>query len=54
MIDLAVLRRQVEAFPPPEPLREQMRGNENPTPLSMMSTALQTLEAAEYLAQHGD
>ena len=32
MIDLALLRRQVEAFPPPERLREEMRGGDNPAP----------------------
>ncbi len=54
MIDLALLRRQVEAFPPPERLREEMRRGGNPMPDTMMMVALHTLEAAEYLTQHGD
>ena len=54
MIDLALLRRQVEAFPPPERVREEMRGGGNPTPATMMVAALRTLAAAEYLEQHGD
>ena len=53
MIDLAFLRRQVEAFPPPERLREEMRGGDNPTP-SVMIAALRTLALAEYLEQHSD
>lgn len=54
MIDLARLRRQVAAFPPPERLREEMLGGDNPTPATMMVAALHTLAAAEYLEQHGD
>jgi asparagine synthase (glutamine-hydrolysing) len=54
MIDLALLRRQVEAFPPPERLREEMRGRDNPTPATAMVAAWDTLAAAEYLEQHGD
>jgi asparagine synthase (glutamine-hydrolysing) len=54
MIDLALLRRQVEAFPPPERLRKEMRRGGNPTPDTMMIVALHALEAAEYLMQHGD
>jgi asparagine synthase (glutamine-hydrolysing) len=52
MIDLALLRRQVEAFPLPEQLREQMRGGDNPAPRAMVA-ASGTLVAAEYLARHG-
>jgi asparagine synthase (glutamine-hydrolysing) len=54
VIDLALLRRQVEAFPPPERLREEMQGGDNPAPATMMVAALDTLAAVEYLAQHGD
>jgi asparagine synthase (glutamine-hydrolysing) len=54
MIDLALLRQQVEAFPPLERLREEMRPGENPLPDKLMIVALHTLEAAEYLAQHSD
>ena len=54
MIDLALLRRQVEAFPPPERVREEMRGGGHPTSATMMVAALRTLAAAEYLQQHGD
>jgi len=54
MIDLALLRRQVEAFPPPECLREEMRGGDNPPPRVEMAVALNTLAVAEYLVQHGD
>ena len=43
MIDLALLRRQVEAFPPPERLREEMRGGDNPAPATVMNAALQRL-----------
>jgi asparagine synthase (glutamine-hydrolysing) len=53
MIDLALLRRQIEAFPPPERLREEMRGGE-PTPATLMNAALRAFTAAEYLEQHGD
>jgi asparagine synthase (glutamine-hydrolysing) len=54
MIDLALLRRQIEAFPSPECLREEMRGGDNPTPRVAMDVALNSLAVAEYLAQHGD
>jgi asparagine synthase (glutamine-hydrolysing) len=53
VIDLPLLRRQVEAFPPPECLREEMRVG-NPLPRVAMGVALNTLAAAEYLLQHGD
>ena len=54
MIDLPLLRRQVEAFPPPERLREEMRGGDNPTSAKVMVAALRALAAAEYLDQHSD
>ena len=54
MIDLTVLRRQVEAFPPPERLREEMRGGPNPTPGTVMIAAWRTLAAAEYLNQQSN
>jgi asparagine synthase (glutamine-hydrolysing) len=53
-INLALLRRQLEAFPPPERVREEMRGGGHPTSARMMVAALRTLAAAEYLQQHGD
>ena len=53
-IDIALLRRQVEAFPSPECLRQDMRRGNNPTLATMMANALRTLTAAEYLLQHGD
>jgi asparagine synthase (glutamine-hydrolysing) len=53
MIDLALLRRQVEGFPPPERLREETREGDNLTPNATMLVALQTLAVVEYLAQHG-
>jgi len=54
IIDIATLRRRVEAFLPPERLRDEMRGGDNPTPPTTMVVALHTLAAAEYLAQHSD
>jgi asparagine synthase (glutamine-hydrolysing) len=53
MIDLAHLRRQVEAFPSPERVREEMRGGGNPTAAATMVAAMQALGAAAYLEQHG-
>jgi asparagine synthase (glutamine-hydrolysing) len=53
LIDIARLRRQVEAFPAAEQLREEMRGDENPTPPGEMLAALRILIVVEYLAQHG-
>jgi asparagine synthase (glutamine-hydrolysing) len=52
-IDVALLRRQVEAFPPPERLRDEMCRGNNP-PGAAMLAAISTLGAAEYLAQHSD
>jgi asparagine synthase (glutamine-hydrolysing) len=54
MIDLALLRRRVAAFPRPERLREEMRGGNNPTSATTMIAVLHTLAAAEYLQQHGE
>jgi len=51
MIDLALLRRQVEAFPSPERVREEIRDGGNPS--AIMIAAIRTLDAAEYLDQHG-
>jgi asparagine synthase (glutamine-hydrolysing) len=53
MIDLAHLRRQVEKFPSPEQVRKEMREGGSPATVAIMTTALQTLVAAEYLEQHG-
>ncbi len=53
LINLAHLRRQVEAFPSPERVREEMRGGANPAAAAMMIAAAQALGAAAYLEQHG-
>jgi asparagine synthase (glutamine-hydrolysing) len=53
LIDVPRLRRLAEAFPTPECLREEMRGDENPTAPGDMVAVLRVLSAAEYLAQHG-
>lgn len=52
MINLAHLRRQVEAFPSPECVREDMRGGGKPAAAEMMGAAMQALRAAAYLEQH--
>jgi asparagine synthase (glutamine-hydrolysing) len=54
MINLALLRRQIEAFPPPERLREEMRRGDNPTQATMMAAALNMFTVADYLEQHGE
>jgi asparagine synthase (glutamine-hydrolysing) len=54
MIDLAHLRRLVEAFPSPERVREEMRGGDNPTAAASLIAAARTLAMAAYLEQHGD
>lgn len=54
LIDLVYLRRQVEQFPSPERLREEMRGNDPPRAASNMLAAMQALVAAAYLDQHGE
>jgi asparagine synthase (glutamine-hydrolysing) len=53
IINVSLLRRQIEAFPPPERLREEMRRGDNPTPATMMAAALHTFIVADYLEQHG-
>ena len=53
MIDLAHLRRLVEAFPSPDRVREEMRGGDNPAAAATMIAAMQALAAAAYLEQHG-
>ncbi len=53
VIDLVQLRRQIEVFPPPERLREEMRGGDTPAAGAAMVIAVRMLAAAEYLAQHG-
>jgi asparagine synthase (glutamine-hydrolysing) len=53
IIDLAHLRRLVEAFPSPELAREEMRGGDNPAATAMMIAAAHVLAAAAYLEQHG-
>jgi asparagine synthase (glutamine-hydrolysing) len=54
MIDLAHLRRLVESFPPPECLREEMRGVDKPAASASINMAARALEVAAYLEQHGD
>jgi asparagine synthase (glutamine-hydrolysing) len=54
MIDLAHLRRLVEAFPSPERVREEMRKGDKPTAAVSLITAAHILEAAAYLEQHGE
>ena len=52
LIDLAHLRRQVQSFPSPEDVRDELRGNDRLKDGALMLAALQTLVAAEYLTQH--
>ena len=54
MLDVGLLRRQVEALPPPERLREEIRGGANLMMPAVMVFAMNALTAAEYLWQHGD
>jgi asparagine synthase (glutamine-hydrolysing) len=53
LIDLARLRRQVETFPSPESVRDEIRGGGTPAAAVAMIAATQALRAAEYLEQHG-
>jgi asparagine synthase (glutamine-hydrolysing) len=52
-IDLAYLRQQVEAFPSPERVREEILRSGNATAALIMVAAIQALVVAEYLKQHG-
>jgi asparagine synthase (glutamine-hydrolysing) len=54
MIDLAHLRRLVEAFPSPERVREEMRNGDQPASAVSLIVAAHILEAAAYLEQHGE
>jgi asparagine synthase (glutamine-hydrolysing) len=54
MIDLAHLRRLVEAFPSPERVREEMRQGDQPAAAVSLIIAAHILEAAAYLEQHGE
>jgi hypothetical protein len=54
MIDLPLLRQQVEAFLPPERVREELCGCDIPTLPAAMAAVICTLPAAEYLVQHSD
>ncbi|MGH6822019.1 MAG: asparagine synthase-related protein [Methylocella sp.] len=54
MIDLAHLRRLVEAFPSPERVREEMRQGDQPAAALSLIMAARILEAAAYLEQHGE
>jgi asparagine synthase (glutamine-hydrolysing) len=53
LIDLAYLRQQVEAFPSPDQVRDEMRGGENPAAAATMIAAMRALGFAAYLEQHG-
>jgi asparagine synthase (glutamine-hydrolysing) len=53
IINLEHLRRQVEAFPSPEHVREEMRGGDTPAAAVMMLAAMQAIGTVEYLEQHG-
>jgi asparagine synthase (glutamine-hydrolysing) len=53
LIDLAYLRQQVEAFPSPDQVRDEMRGGENPAAAATMIAAMRALGVAAYLEQHG-
>ena len=48
VIDLAHLRRLVEAFPSPERVREEMRDGDEPTAAVSLIIAAHILEAAAY------
>jgi asparagine synthase (glutamine-hydrolysing) len=52
IIDLAHVRRLVEAFPSPEQVREEMRGGDNPAAAVSLITAATALTAAAYIDQH--
>lgn len=54
VIDIAALRRNIEGFPSPDYLREQMRDGGNFTPPAAIVVAKNALAVAEYLTQHGD
>lgn len=54
MIDLAHLRRLVEAFPSPERVREEMRQGDQPAAAVSLIIAAHILEVAAYLEQHGE
>ena len=51
LIDLEHLRRQIHSFPSTEVVRDELRGNDSPKDGALMLAAVQTLAAAEYLAQ---
>lgn len=53
-MNLGHLRRLVEAFPSPERVREETRGNDQPAAAGMMNATVQALAAAAYLEQHGN
>jgi asparagine synthase (glutamine-hydrolysing) len=53
VIDITHLRRLVESFPPPDRVREEMRGGANPAAGSTMIAVMQTLSVAAYIEQHG-
>jgi len=53
LIDLTHLRRQIQAFPHPDSIRAEMRGNDRPRAAPSMLAALYAFGTAAYLEQHG-
>ena len=54
LLDLAHLRKTVEAFPTSEQVRDDLRNNENPDASAAMIAVAQALIAGAYLEQHGN
>lgn len=52
-LDLAWLRRQVEAFPSADEVREELRAGRQPATAPKVAAVLQGLAAAAYLEEHG-
>lgn len=53
VIDLAWLRRQVQAFPSPEQVYEELRAGTVPVAAPMIAAAVHGFSAAAYIEQHG-
>jgi asparagine synthase (glutamine-hydrolysing) len=53
LLDLAHLRKKVEAFPAPEVVRDKLSKNELPRDAASMVAVVNALSAAAYLEQHG-
>jgi len=52
-IDLEWLRRQVQAFPSPDHIREELRTGTVPAAGQMIAAAVEAFSAAAYIEQHG-